>query len=280
MRVKTASYLAVAAVSALFASPALAQDAAPSYTGAYISIFGGYSMPKGGGSDNFVFDRNNDGTFGDTVTTSTGADAFSPGFCNGSFATNTPTTGCARDESRTDYGARLGYDVETGSSLVIGGLIEFNKSEATESTSAFSTTPAAYEITRRLDYAVSARARLGVKAGSRALIYATGGGSYARIKHDFRTTNTANAFTPSRDRDMVWGWQAGGGVEYLVTDHFSIGAEYLYSRYRDNKYSVAVTAGTAGPTNAFLLGGGQTNIRSGRSNLTLETARVVASFRF
>ena len=280
MRALAAGFLAAAATSTLFAAPALADDSAPSFNGAYISIFGGYSMPKDGSSDRLIFDRNNDGTFGDTVVNSSNVDAFSPGFCNGSFSTNVPTAGCAKDSSRTDYGARIGYDSEMGGNFVIGGLIEVNKSEATESTTGFTSTPAAYEITRRLDYAVSARARLGFKAGSRALIYATGGGSYAKIKHDFRTTNTVNAFTPSRDGDMVWGWQAGGGVEYLVSDHFSIGAEYLRSRYSDNKYAVAVTAGTAGPTNAFLLGGGQTNIKSGRNNLTLESVRVVASYRF
>ncbi len=279
MRARTAIYLAAVAASTLFAAPAFADEEKGGFNGAYASVFGGYSMTKDGTADRLTFDRNNDGTYGDTVTTSSGADAFSPGFCNGSFATSAPT-GCGNDRNRGEYGARIGYDAQMGGNLVLGGLIEINKSDAQEVTSAFSTTPAAYEISRKLDYAVSARARLGFTAGSRFLIYATGGGSYARIKHTFRTTNTANAFTPNRDGDMVWGWQAGAGAEYLIAKNISLGAEYLHSRYSDNKYSVAVTAGTAGPTNPFLLGGGQTNIKPGRNNLTLDSVRAVLSFRF
>lgn len=82
-------------------------------------------------------------------------------------------------------------------------------------------------------------ARAGYTPGGGALFYVTGGGSYAKIDHSFTTTNTANAFDERRDGKMVWGWQAGGGTEIMVTRTHVW--KYLYNRYDDSKYNVAVT---------------------------------------
>ena len=51
-----------------------------------------------------------------------------------------------------------------------------------------------------MDYAISGRGRLGFTPGGRALVYGTGGVSYARIDHDFFTTNAANSFGEVNDR--------------------------------------------------------------------------------
>ena len=269
----------IAAGSVLVSVPAMAQDEEFNFDGPYISVFGGIAMPHDNSNDRLVFDRDNNRVFGDTVVTTANVDAFSPGFCGGSFQSNVPGGGCRKDRNLADYGGRIGYDTQRGT-LVVGGLFEVSRAESTEITSAFSTTPAAYEVSRELNLALALRARVGVAPTNRVLIYATGGASYARIRHDFRTTNSANAFTEFRDRDMVWGWQAGAGAEFLLTRNISLGAEYLHSSYRDNKYYVGVTQGTAAATNPFLLAGGQTNIRPGRQRLVHNHFRAVLSFRF
>lgn len=272
-----------AAALGTLATPALAQDNDPARTtfdGVYVAGSVGLSTHAGSGANTVVFDNGQNGSFGDTVVTSTGANAFSPGFCKGSSTLNSnAVTPCTKDNDDIEYAGRIGVDKRFGS-IVGGVLVEGSKNQSTESTTAFSTTPAGYSFTRGIDYAISARARLGISPGDgRGLIYATGGGSYARVDHDFTTTNTANSFTPNNDGKMVWGWQAGGGAELMLTHSLSIGMEYLYNRYNDNKYSVGIGTGTAGATNPFVLAGG-VNARPSDTRYDFHTFRATVGFHF
>lgn len=268
---------------AVAASPALAQDGSnrdSHFDGPYISGFFGFGAQTNDNGETIRFDTNGDGKYNDNVTTGAGANAFSTGFCHGEARSELFSGGCASDKDGIDYGGRIGWDSRMGGNLVVGGLVEFNKNHSKDGTSAFSTTPASYGIVRKLDYAVSARARAGFTPGGGALFYVTGGGSYARINHRFFTTNQVNAFDERRDNKMVWGWQAGGGGEVMLTDNVSLGMEYLYNRYRDNKYSVAVTRGSAPATNPFILQSGQTNLRMGDRTFELHTMRATVSYQF
>ena len=194
-----------------------------------------------------------------------------------------PTSGnapgnCSDDDKGTQYSARLGYDLQSGS-VVYGALIEFDKAEATDYASAFSISPAGYHFSRELDYAISARARLGFTPTPKLLVYGTGGASYAKINHAFSTTNMANSFTPTNDDDMVWGWQAGAGTELKLGGALSLGVEYVYNRYEDDKYFVAIGQGTASATNPFLLNGGGTNARQD-PRFAFDTVRATVNLRF
>lgn len=264
--------------TAALASPALAQDRDTHFDGPYIGVSVGQASTANRDSVNPVtFDTNRDGTYNDQVTTTTGANAFSTGFCPG-IASGNSQGNCAGDKDGIEYSARLGYDIRMGD-VVIGGLIEGTKPEAIDAASAFSTTPAGYHLAREIDWSVSARARLGFTPGGGALFYATGGGSYAKVNHTFSTTNTANSFTPTDDGDMIWGWQAGGGAEIMVASNLSLGLEYLYNRYDDDKYFVAVGLGTASPTNPFLLNGGGTNMRQD-PRYEFHSLRATVALRF
>ena len=289
----------MAATLALVAAPAMAQDADSMSTtasttttsgvtadgfdrdrhfnGIYIQGFGGFGV-GGENGNTFEFDTNRDGTYGDTVRTLSGVNAFGPGFCNGAQGPSR-ASGCANDKAGAEYGARIGFDARSGN-IVFGGLLEGSRNDSIERASAFSTTPAFYKIARSVDYAISARGRVGYTPNGGALFYATGGVSYAKIDHDFYTSNTANSFTEQNDGDMVWGWQAGGGTEIMLTNNLSLGAEYLYSRYKDDKYSVGVGAGSAPATNPFLLNGGGTNMRIQDKNFDVHAIRAVVGLRF
>lgn len=266
--------LAIASIAA----PAFAQEADAEFSGPYVGVSAGQTSVKNRTSvDPVQFDTNRDGTYGDPVLTSTSANAFAPGFCAGQASGNAPTT-CDKDKKGVQYSARVGYDVQSGST-VFGALVEFDKSEASDFSSAYSSTPAGYHFARDLDYSVSARVRAGFTPAPKLLVYGTGGGSYARINHSFSTTNTANSFTPTNDDEMVWGWQAGGGAELKLGSALSVGVEYLYNRYNDNKYYVAIGQGTAAPTNPFLLNGGGTNARQD-SRFAFDTLRATVNLRF
>ncbi|MPS67914.1 MAG: porin family protein [Novosphingobium sp.] len=289
---KTLRFLtsAVSLAAAAAALPAMAQeDAAPMATdtparnshfdGPYIQAFGGLSARGNDRGDGLRFDTDGDGRYDNTVNTAGGANAFSPGFCNGRARGATPADGCRSDKDGAEYGVRFGYDKRMGN-FVLGGLVEGVKSEAKDATSGFSTTPASYSIQRKLDYGVSGRLRAGYTPGGGALFYVTGGGGMAKIDHQFQTTNEVNSFDPQRNNKMVWGWQAGGGGEIMVARNVSLGLEYLYNRYNDNKYNVEVGPGTAPATNPFLIDSGSTRIKGSDKNFDYHSLRATLGFQF
>ncbi|MDB5551830.1 MAG: outer membrane protein Omp31 precursor [Rhizobium sp.] len=75
-------------------------------------------------------------------------------------------------------------------------------------------------IGSKLDYLGTVRARLGYAFTDRALIYATGGLAYGRVK-----TNIANIISFGGTNT---GWTAGAGIEYALTQNWSLKTEYLY----------------------------------------------------
>ncbi|MFM5917427.1 MAG: outer membrane protein [Novosphingobium sp.] len=285
MKLRTCTSIAALALAG-FAAPAFADSYPGEYNGPYIAVSGGLATHDnhGGNRDTVVFDTNRDGSYDNGVLTSTGGNAFANGFCNGAATAPTdPGTGtvCTPDHDAADYAVRLGYDARFGN-LVAGVLVEGSKNDATDSTTAFSTTPASYTFTRGLDYAISARARLGFAPGNRGLMYVTGGPSYAKLNHTFTTTNTVNSFTQVNPDKMVWGWQAGGGAEVVLGGGVTLGMEYLYNRYRDRDYYVQVGPGTAGATNPFVLSGGAGGVYAVQQdpNYDFHTFRAVLGFRF
>lgn len=263
-----------------FAAPAFAQDD-PKYNGVYVGGTFGYSVQNNDVGESIQFDRDLNGTFGDTVVTSAvGApNAFSPGFCNGRANTNAPAGGCVNDRDNVEYSGRIGYDRQMGN-FVLGAVLEGGKSRIRDSVSAYSTTPASYSMTRKIDWNAALRLRAGYAAGGNTLFYATGGGAYAKIDHSFRTTNTANSFT-GRGKDDVWGWQAGGGVEQKLGGGLSMGLEYIYTRYNDKNYRVRAGAGTAPATNPFLLGNAAgTDFRRSNNRFDYHGLRTTLSYAF
>src|SRR6476469_9899145 len=121
------AFIAGAATLGL-ATPAAAQTA-PSWTGFYVGGRVGYVAAPLNTKETVLFDKNLDGTFGDTVTTAAGANAFSPGFCNGAARSNVPAAGCRTKTDGLDYAVNAGADVQLGN-LVVGGLVEYGRSKA------------------------------------------------------------------------------------------------------------------------------------------------------
>ena len=292
MRFTIAAALAGAALFA--AGPALAQDMsndgtgerAP-FTGLYVGAAGGYDVQSNDDGSRVFFDRGLTGNFNSTITTAAGVNAFGGavgGFCNGR-ATGATGPGnaaasarCINDKDGAAYYGRVGFDSQMGH-LVFGVVGEFGKSEINDSVSAFSTTPASYTLYREIDYEGSVRGRVGFAFGD-GLFYATGGPAYARIDHNFFTTNTANAFA-QRGRRMQLGITGGGGVEKKLGEHFSIGLEYMYHRYDDNDFRVRVKQGTQPATNPFILNGAAgTDFRRGDTSFQWHSVRGTAAFRF
>jgi len=265
-------------LTAIGAVPASAQEVENTeFDGMYIGGSFGLGAQTNDVNESIRFDTNRDGSFDNSVRTVTGADAFSPGFCNGAAKSNVPAAGCRNDKDDLDYYIRAGADKQYGN-LVIGFMVDAGRSESTDSVTGFSTTPASYTFTRQLDYAIGARGRVGYTPGG-VLFYATSGISYAKIDNSFTTTNGANSFTDNGKTES-FGWTGGVGAEAKVTDNITMGLEYLFTRYNDDDYVVNVGPGTAGATNPFLLASGGTDMKRSDPNFDLHSIRLTAAFRF
>ena len=274
--------LLVLALSAM-ASPAFAQsdEAGDKWSGLYVGASIGNSDPRGGDEASILFDTDLDGNYGDTVRTGAGADAFSPGFCGGIATGRTPSEGCFDDRGGTALGARLGYDWQFGN-WVVGALAEYNTYEVRDGVSGYSTTPASYTMIRELDDTIALRARAGMAFGqdNEWLAYATAGAVRASVKNEFRSTNTANAFTLSESGDAD-GVQFGLGVERKIAGNVSLGLEYLRTRIDDEDTRVLTTRGTAPATNPFLLvNANGTDFRRSDERLDLDTLQLTLNWRF
>jgi outer membrane immunogenic protein len=270
--------IAAALTTLAAAGAAQAQDAQTDpWTGAYVGAHAGGSWLKDKNDESILFDTNLDGTFNNTVTTAAGANAFSPGFCNGAANGSTPAAGCSEDENGFEFGVRAGYDRQFGS-FVLGGLVEGTRADVQDAVSAFSTTPASYTMDRKLRELGAVRLRGGLAWGE-TLFYGTGGFATARVHQTFATTNTANSFALDKKK-WASGYQFGGGMEHKIRSDLSLGVEYLYTKLNDDDFTVRA-GGPVPATNPFVLANASgTDFPRGQEDIKTHSLRAVLNYRF
>lgn len=140
-------------------------------------------------------------------------------------------------------GVHLGYNLQINQ-WVAG--VEASADGTSMSGSAFGAFPVpTIAYTTRADIQGSIRARLGV-AWDRVLVYVTGGAAFTAI------TNTYFAGVPLFLSDNIAktrsGWTIGGGIQYALTNNWSVRAEYRYSdfgNYNDTPFVIVAGAPTA-----------------------------------
>jgi len=269
-------FLAAAATAAL-AAPAAAQTATD-WTGFYAGGRIGYVSTPLNDKERVLFDNNLDGQFGDTVTTATGANAFSTGFCNGDPRSAISVEGCKSNHDGLNYAVHAGGDFQFGQ-IVVGGLVEYGRSKAESSVTAFSTTPANYYLSREMRGTLGARARIGVDVGG-VLPYVTAGVVRAKVRSEFTTSNTANGFATRDGSGRRNGYRVGGGFEKRFGP-LAIGALYLKTSVKDDDFRIDVTRGTAPATNPFVrINPNGTQFRRSDKRFDTHSADLTLSYRF
>jgi outer membrane immunogenic protein len=89
------------------------------------------------------------------------------------------------------------------------------------------------DTTARIDWYGTARARVGLVAGS-FLFYGTGGLAYGNVKlnntYDLGTLGTSNSIAPltSQSSGVRAGWVAGFGADYMLSRNLILSLEYQY----------------------------------------------------
>jgi len=267
--------------ASILATPAFAQNEQPKeFEGFYVGVSAGATVSDEG-EGTILFDRDLNGSFGDTVTTASGANAFSTGFCSGSVSgPSRPAEGCETEETALELSIRGGFDWQMDT-LVVGLVGEIGTTDYTSSATAFSTTPASYTFNREIEFLADLRGRIGFTATPTTLVYGTGGVSYAQLDTSFVTTNTANGVDRSGLDEDSFGYVLGLGVEQKLGRNFSIGVEYLYREFEDESTVRLINSGTTPATNPFLLGNANgTDFARNADKFNMHSVRAVLNFRF
>ncbi|UOK69630.1 MULTISPECIES: outer membrane protein [Ancylobacter] len=116
-------------------------------------------------------------------------------------------------------GGQIGVNYQFANNVVVGVEADFQGSDIKD-------TYAGYES--KMDYFGTVRARLGYAFGN-ILPYVTGGLAYGH------TEVRDNLFGLSTDKTQT-GWTVGGGVEYALTNNWTIKGEYLYMDLGEDYY--------------------------------------------
>lgn len=141
-------------------------------------------------------------------------------------------------------GAQIGYNYQMGN-IVLGVETDLQYIDGKRASSF--TGPAFAGITTaagsELNYLGTLRARLGLVASERLMIYATGGLAYGNPNNTAAVATGTGALWGGSSDSTRFGYAVGAGAEYALTNNWTAKLEYLY-------YDLGRRTVTAGPLNA------------------------------
>ncbi len=124
------------------------------------------------------------------------------------------------------YGGQIGYDFQAGSA-VLGVEGEITGSTARRTENNVLTAGDSARLSAGRDLYVGGR--VGFTVGGKALIYAKGGYTNAKLNSRYTSGTTDIRFD-----DNVDGWRAGAGAEVKLNDRVYLKGEYRYSQYKND----------------------------------------------
>ena len=131
-------------------------------------------------------------------------------------------------------GVHAGYNVMLGSFVLgVEGDLAWSNADGSEGNTPLVPADSFSQIDVDVEWMGNLRARAGY-AIDRFLVYGTGGVAYASTEASVEDLGVPGA--SDSDRDSVWGWTVGAGVEAAVMQNVTVRAEYLYTDYADAKY--------------------------------------------
>ncbi|QRG07451.1 porin family protein [Xanthobacter dioxanivorans] len=127
-------------------------------------------------------------------------------------------------------GGQVGYNYQFANNVVLGAEADLEWADIGSSAVLVGGPAGGILASQNVDYFGTIRARLGY-AMDRFLPYITGGAAWAKM-------NYSDPFGISYDTTK-WGWTVGAGVEYAITNNWTVKAEYLYLNF-DNTSNTLV----------------------------------------
>ncbi len=175
-------------------------------------------------------------------------------------------------------GVHGGYNWQTASQFVFGVEGDFDwtglKHANSGNLTAFGGFPfgtSLWDVSDRLNWLASARARVGYAAGN-WMPYATGGVAWSSTNYTgFITNGGGLGFSGPYDETRTHtGWAAGAGVEYMATANWLLRFEYLHYGFGGEQI--------VGATNPDFVPGARGVFSLGST--TFDTVRVGVSYKF
>ncbi len=208
MRSRNIAFIVALGASVAIATPALAQDEAPSST---------QTQYDSGSTSNGTSFR------GVRLEGQIGGDRFQ------SQGTHTDQLG---------YGGAVGFDGQIGQHIVIGAEGTWWRGDDSENC----TSPAGGTLCTKSFEEYGAAVRAGYLLSPNLLVYGKGGFVNNEQRKEFSGANgtEAGAYYDHYNTD---GYQVGGGVEYSFNKMFYVNAEYKHSQYNDHTSRQRILAG-------------------------------------
>ena len=136
-------------------------------------------------------------------------------------------------------GLYAGYNYDLGNNIVIGADTDWVWGDMDESDSAtyLKGQEGEYKVNGKIKekWAGSTRARIGY-AMDRWMPYFAGGVAYAKIDSDAKFSDADGVYSKASGNKTLTGYTLGAGVDYAMTDHIILRAEYRYTDFGDQDY--------------------------------------------
>lgn len=161
-----------------------------------------------------------------------------------------PALGCAFSQSSNPKGfiggVQAGYNYQTG--VMVWGLeADFDwRNQTDSSTHAFNSLFDHQDASSTQRWVGTLRGRMGYAPTNNWLAYISGGLAFGNFEHSVTQqlcyAPAAIPCDPSRsftDSVTKAGWVLGGGLDYAINSHWSVGAEYLYMKFNSDTLSAS-----------------------------------------
>lgn len=137
-------------------------------------------------------------------------------------------------------GLYAGYNFDIGNNVVLGIETDWVWGDMDENDK-FTYNKVGDVVSSKLKekWAGATRARVGY-AMDRWMPYLAGGVAYSKVDSNYRLKSSKGDVYPTysaNGSDTLTGWTIGAGVDYAMTDHLILRAEYRYTDFGDEDYS-------------------------------------------
>ncbi len=151
------------------------------------------------------------------------------------------------------FGINVGYNYQLSNNIVLGLEADIAWSGLNNTSTNFDITGTGFSVSSKLSSLGTVRGRIGY-AFDRALVYATGGFAFGHVENATAILRGDPAYYNVSISGTQTGWTVGGGLEYAVTNNWTVRAETLYVDLGTKTTGVNDCGCTFGFKNTYTLG--------------------------
>ena len=125
------------------------------------------------------------------------------------------------------FGINVGYNYQLSNNIVLGLEADIAWSGLNNTGTSIDCAFSCFSVSSKLSSLGTVRGRIGY-AFDRALVYATGGFAFGHVENATAILRGDPAYYNVSTSGTQTGWTVGGGLEYAVTNNWTVRAEALY----------------------------------------------------